>query len=96
MPTLLREKPDASFGFVGARTIDKKSNTVEQIDNTQRFNIYSYIAKRRIGNVTFQHFEYPEISGYMFINRLGNHDVECLEICIRLMLCDVYNDLPMP
>lgn len=96
IPTLLREKPKASFGFVGARTIDKKSNTVEQIENTQRFNIYAYLAKRKVGNVTFQHFEYPEISGYMFINRSGDHDIEYLENCIRFMLSVTYNNLPMP
>lgn len=93
---LLQERPKASFGFVGARTHDKRSNTIEPIENTQRFRTYAYIAKRKIGDLTFQHFEYSEISGYMLINRAGEHDVEYLESYIRLMLCEIYNDLPLP
>jgi hypothetical protein len=96
IPILLKEHPVASFGFAGARSIDKKSKTVEPLESNQRYNTYTYIAQRRIGNKTFQHFEYPEISGYMLINRACPLGVEHKEEIIQKMLRETYNELPMP
>ena len=96
IPIILNEYPMASFGFAGARTFDRKSNMVEPLEKNQRYNLYTYIARKRIGNVTFQHFEYPDISGYMLINRSCELGIEHREEIIRTMLGRTYNELPMP
>lgn len=96
IPPLLEKHPHASFGFAGARTIDKYSKTIEPLENNQRYRTYTYIAQRRIGDKTFQHFEYPEISGYMLINRVCDLGVEKREAVIQKMLRETYNELPMP
>ncbi|MCY4781452.1 hypothetical protein ORI89_17465 [Sphingobacterium sp. UT-1RO-CII-1] len=96
IPILLNIHPTASFGFAAARTFDKKSKKVEPLRKNQRFKVYAYIAQRKIGDRTFQHFEYPEVSGYLLINRSANHNVESTEIMIKSMLSETYNDLPMP
>src|SRR5690606_8146966 len=69
IPLILQQHPTASFGFVGARTLDKASGKVESYNNNQRFTIYSYIVAQKFGKITFEHMEYPEISGYLLINR---------------------------
>ncbi len=96
IPILLAEHPTGSFGFAGARTYDRASKTIEPLESNQRYNTYTYIAQRRIGTFTFEHFEYPEISGYMLINKSCSLGITEQERVIREMLGNTYNELPMP
>jgi len=89
---ILIEYPDASFGFIGARTIDPISNRVEDFENTQRFRVYSKMVESTIGDETFEHFIYETISGYLLINRAAEN-VDDKEKLIREMFADTYNDL---
>ncbi len=79
---------------------DKKRKRIlegrwEQIESNQRFNIYSYVAKKKIGNKTFQHFEYKEISSYMLVNR-SSGNIDEREFILKEMLSNTYNNLPAP
>ncbi|MBB2150879.1 hypothetical protein [Pedobacter gandavensis] len=75
IPIILKDYPDSSFGFIGARTIDFASKTVEDYKNTQRFRVYKEVVPYKIGPKTFEHIEYADISGYLLINRnSGNID----------------------
>ena len=69
VPLLLKEHPTASFGFGAARSVDGNNRTVEPYQTTQRFKVYSYIAQRKFGQITFAHYEYPEISCYLLVNK---------------------------
>lgn len=96
IPILLGMYPTASFGFAAARTLDRQSRTLEPVERTQRFKLYCYVSQKTIGNATFQHFEYPDISGYILVNRNHEKCVDELEKEIASMLRETYNDLPMP
>lgn len=94
IPRLLIQHPNASFGFVGARTLDKASGKVESYINTQRFRVYTNIIKMKFGNVTFEHYEYPDISGYLLVNRTSCTDISAKETAIRKIFSATYNHLP--
>lgn len=94
IPMLLHEFPTASFGFIGSRTLDMRSGKVEGFSNNQRFRVYKNIIIQKFGTVTFQHVEYPEISGYLLINRASSVSLAEKEIAIRKMFTSTYNNLP--
>lgn len=68
IPILLNQFPTASFGFAASRSVDSKNKLVEQPYMNQRFKTYAQVAAKKIGNFTFTHFEYPEISSYLLVN----------------------------
>jgi hypothetical protein len=92
VPLLLPDYPTASFGFIGSRTVDRISGTVEDYQNTQRFRIYCGIVESTIGEQTFAHFSYQEISGYLLVNRLAD-TLEEREQIITRMFTNTYNGL---
>lgn len=94
IPTLLIKHPTASFGFVGARTLDKASKKVENYNNNQRFRVYKEIIARKFGTLTFEHIEYPEISGYLLVNRRCGVDIAIKELAIKRMFAQTYDNLP--
>lgn len=75
IPIILQDYPNASFGFIGARTIDFASNTVENYKNTQRFPIYKEVVPYKIGPKTFEPIEYRDLSGYLLVN-IKSGDIE--------------------
>lgn len=89
---LLKIHPQASFGFIGSRTIDHYSNKIEGIKSNQRFKLYKYHIPQLIGNQTFLHKSYPNISAYLLINR-KNSDLNELELLIQDMIKNTYPDL---
>lgn len=89
---ILKDYPDASFGFIGARTIDPISNRAEDFENTQRFRVYSQIVEATIGDQTFDHFIYESVSGYLLVNRNAG-DIDNKEQLIRQMFTRTYNNL---
>lgn len=94
IPLLLPEFPTASFGFIGARTLDKASGKVESYNTTQRFRVYKNVVVHKIGMVTFEHIEYPEVSGYLLLNRHSGHDLQEKENAIKKMFASTYDNLP--
>jgi hypothetical protein len=93
IPLILEKFPTASFGFIGARSLDKASGKVESYNNTQRFRIYKEIVQQKIGSVTFQHIEYKEVSGYLLINKHAGVNTKVKETAIRQMFAETYNNL---
>ena len=92
IPLLLNDYPDASFGFIGSRTVDELSLKVESFINNQRFRIYRQLIPLKFGEKTFAHFAYEQISGYLLINRrCGNIDEKERELI--MMLAATYNNL---
>jgi hypothetical protein len=69
IPIILDDYPGASFGFIGARTIDQVSKRVEDYEKTQRFRVYSQLVADMIGDKSFAHFTYEKVSGYLLINK---------------------------
>lgn len=94
LPEILSLYPTVSFAILGARSYDPMSDKVEQSTNTQRFRIYKYIATRKFGHITFAHFEYTDISGYMLVNR-SSGNVENREREIAKMFARTYNEIPL-
>jgi hypothetical protein len=94
VPLLLGKHPSSSFGFIGSRTLDKVSGKVESYVNNQRFRVYKEVIKHKFGNITFEHYEYPEVSGYLLINKTSEIDLNQKEAAIRKMFSSTYNDLP--
>lgn len=94
VPELLKDYPNASFGFIGSRTIDKKSKKIEGVILNQRFRIYRNIVSSIIGTKTFQHFEYIDISGYLLINK-NSGNVKHKEKELKVMFSETYPSLDL-
>nr|WP_315423429.1 hypothetical protein [uncultured Pedobacter sp.] len=92
IPLILQDYPEASFGFIGSRTIDTASKTVEDYHNTQRFRIYRELVEQKIGYHTFEHFTYEQVSGYLLINRSADN-INAKERLIVKMFGDTYHNL---
>jgi hypothetical protein len=89
---LLASYPKASFGFSASRSVDSNNKTVEPYKVNQRFKTYKFIIQQRFGNITFTHFEYPEISCYLLVN--NDHDnVSRIEREIVNMFSESYETL---
>lgn len=92
IPLLLEIHPRASFGFAASRTVDSKNKLVEGREMNQRFKTYTNVALRTIGDKTFTHFQYPEISCYLLVN--NNHDnVSATERNMVNMFANTYETL---
>jgi hypothetical protein len=89
---ILQDYPEASFGFIGARTVDPIANRVEDYENTQRFRVYSQIVEDTIGDQTFEHFIYEAVSGYLLVNRAADN-IDNKERLITQMFIRTYNNL---
>lgn len=78
VPYLLRINPEASFGFMGGISIDRKSinkkskqKRAEKLQNNQRFRLYRNFIVKRFGTKTFTHIEYADISSYVLLNNIS-------------------------
>lgn len=89
IPQLLVTKPNASFCFAAARSVDFKNKTIEDYRRTQRYNLYCYMIPQKFGFLTFEHFAYDEISCYLLRNRNAN----ALKEEIERMLQQTYTNL---
>lgn len=92
IPYLLVEFPLASFGFFGSRTLDLKSDKIEDYTNNQRYRLYEYHIPQLIGTKTFAHFSYQKGSAYGLVNQNCNNIMQ-IEKKIREMLTYDYPDL---
>ena len=91
IPDLLKKYPEASFGFTGSRSIDFRSNTIEGYQKNQRYRVYCNIVQTLIGSVTFTHFAYENISGYMLIN--NKHDIAAKKKYLEKMFIENYSEI---
>ncbi len=92
IPLILKDYPTASFGFIGARSVDRVSKTFEPYQKTQRYRIYTQLIMAKVGQQTFEHIAYEEVSGYLLINRKVN-DITDAESLIRNIVYQTYEDL---
>lgn len=92
IPLILNDYPNASFGFIGSRSIDVKSNTVEGFSNNQRFRVYRKIVEQKIGFSVFDHHVYESVSGYLLINKTVNQKPD-KEKAIITMFTSTYQNL---
>ncbi len=60
---------DVSFALAGSRSFDPVSNRIESYKRNQRFRIYRELLVRHIGDSTFEHIAYDEISCYLLLNK---------------------------
>lgn len=91
-PMLLAKHPEASFGFIGSRTIDRLANRVEKYQKTQRYRIYKELVLEKIGKATFKHVDRPEMSGYLLLNKKPGK-LKTREKAIMAMFEVTYNDI---
>ncbi|MDQ0477086.1 hypothetical protein QF004_001608 [Chryseobacterium sp. MDT2-18] len=92
---LLEQHPNCSFGLCSSRSIDfsNPKKLTENLENNQRFRVYSKFIQDRIGNITFTHLEYPSISSYLLINN-SVADIRKKEEDIVKMFERTYNSIP--
>lgn len=95
IPKLLKLHPNCNFALCSSRTIDfsNPEKLTESIKENQRFRIYSRFIQDRIGNKTFTHFEYPDISCYLLVNN-ENKNIEQTERKILEMFSRTYITIP--
>lgn len=70
------EYPDVSFAINGAETHDVVSGKVEDMESNQRFRVYRSVALKLFGGNDFEHYQLPEASSYILVNRKGCEDVD--------------------
>lgn len=88
---LLKKHPRVSFVINGAQSMDLKSGKMESSSNNQRFRLYRYIAMRLFGRSVFEHYNFPEVSSYLIVNRSGCQDVELKKHEIMQRLVNIYD-----
>mgnify|MGYP003393526573 FL=1 len=59
----------------------------------QRFRVYIRFFQDRIGNVTFTHFVYVDLSSYLLVN-LAEGNIDIKELRIKEMFERTYNIIP--
>lgn len=91
---LLKDYPAASFGFIGSRSYDPKTKTLEHYKRTQRYTLYCDVVSKTIGPLTFEHFAYDDLSGYLLVNRKNGQAVEFKERLLTQMFASTYENLP--
>lgn len=91
VPIILEDYPLASFIINGAQSLDLKSNKIEDRANNQRFRLYKNVAIRLFGKEVFEHYEFPEISSYLIVNRRKCSDIEEKKNRIKETLLNIYD-----
>ena len=75
IPMLLKDYPSSSFIIKASNTIDIKSKKEEDDSVNQRFRIYRWLFSETIGDQTFEHIEYKDVSVYLLVNK-SNKDID--------------------
>lgn len=79
IPILMKKYPNASFIIKASEGIDLQLNTEEPEQNNQRFRIYRYAISKVIGDDHFEHYEYPNVSAYLLLNKKSGAKKDELE-----------------
>ena len=90
--SVLKSKPLASFGFIGANTIDHANNFVEGKRSTKRFRIYKKAMENLIGQQKFHHSMDQIHSTYLMVNN-NNHSVQDIINKAKMMFERIYPEL---
>lgn len=69
MLSIYKERPAASFGFIGSNRLSADCERQENMESTQRFRIYRYAVEQLIGPGRFIHAEDVGKSRYVMLNR---------------------------
>lgn len=88
---LLKRKPRANIGFLGARISDLQGDFSEGLRLTKRFRIYSQVFQDFFGTTTYEHFPDENTSTYLLVNKF--HDVPVVVKGIQEMFDKIYPDL---
>lgn len=91
IPEMMGIFPDASFVIKASEGVDPQTDTEEQEYNNQRFRVYKYALSKVIGNDNFQHYEYPNISVYLLVNKRGCGNIEDKRESIKSELVGIFN-----
>lgn len=87
---LLKGYPTASFAFNGSRTVDTVRDKIENLNNNQRFRIYSYVTDAMVGRETFEHYSFEGVSSYLLVNKKHYQDTEQGKDIIKNMFTTTY------
>lgn len=90
LPQILHEYPNASFAFNASRTIDIRNNKAESLNENQRFRIYRAVVFHFIGDKTFEHYSFEEVSSYLLVNRKHNN-TDMMKDLIRESFLSIYD-----
>lgn len=85
----------ASFGFIGANSVNKKRKSTiitEGKSNTQRFRIYKLLMFNYFGKETFAHAINKKYSAYLMINR-GNGKIRAFRRQAQALFSTLYINL---
>ena len=93
LPIILSNYNAASFFLACSGRYDPRSESIEPHQANKRFKVYHLLADEWIGEKTFQHFIYEQISCHLWVNR-NNADVDVKEREIVAMLRRTYIDFP--
>lgn len=91
IPYMMELYPNASFVIKASEGIDLQTNMEEPESNNQRFRIYRNVLMSVIGNDSFQHYEYPNVSIYFLINRKDCNDLDEKRDRIKKEMIDRFN-----
>jgi hypothetical protein len=83
--SIYEKNPLASFGFLGAHTIDQSKNIVEPKRETKRFIVYRQAVQNYFGMETFSHFADINTSIYLAVSNKNKNVHEIADEATRLI-----------
>jgi len=86
------KNPFASFGFIGANTIDRQTGYEESMQTTKRFIVYRRAMFALFGTETFTHYVDAGHSAYLMISN-KNDSVESIKESAKKMFDDIFPQL---
>lgn len=86
MLSVLKKDPKASFGFMGAHTINLSKEFEENRENTKRFRIYKYAIEDLIGEEQFTHYMDKTNSTYFLSNNSVSQNSNLSENAYNMFL----------
>lgn len=82
----------ASFGFIGANTIQKESGFEEPKQSTKRFKIYKMTMQALFGAETFTHYADNKHSAYLMVNNKSASNTNIQQVA-KQMFEDIFPEL---
>ncbi len=90
MMDIYEKNPLASFGFIGANIINTETEEEEQKVSTKRFKVYSRVMYNLISPLKFTHYEYPDESAYLLLNKANVLNFPQLKEELENLFRDIY------
>jgi hypothetical protein len=90
--SILKSKQLASFGFIGANTIDPAINFIEDKQTTKRFRVYKMAMENLVGEKIFHHSMDQVHSTYLMVNN-KNQSIEDIIEKAKIMFERIYPEL---